>query len=79
MIICMHQIAIRVNKYQLRESQRYMTFQSRFSIFCSIALSVSVTELPRTPMLRTFGPITFVYQRNFSPSVEPQCLLQYIL
>ena len=54
MIICMHQLAIRVNKYQLRESQCYMTLQSCFSIFYSIALGVSVTELPRTPILRTF-------------------------
>ena len=54
MIICMHQIAIPVNKYQLRGSQRYMTFQSCFSIFCSIALGVPVTDLPRTPILRTF-------------------------
>jgi len=54
MIISMHQLAIRVNKYQLRESQMYMTFQSCFSIFCSIVLGVSVTELPRTPILRTF-------------------------
>jgi hypothetical protein len=54
LILFMHQIATRVNKYQLRESQRYLTFQSCFSILFSIALGVSVTELPRTSILRTF-------------------------
>jgi hypothetical protein len=54
MVICMHHIAIRVNKCQLRESQRYMTFLSCFSLFSSIALGMSVTELPRTSILRAF-------------------------
>jgi len=53
-VMFMHHIAIRVNKYQLRESQRYMTLQSCFSIFISIALGVSVRELPRTSVLRSF-------------------------
>jgi len=32
-------------------------------------------------MLKTVfeGLIIFVYQRNFSPSVETQCLLHYVL
>jgi len=54
LILFMHHIATLVNKYQLRESQRYLTFQSCFFIFSSIALGVSVTELPRTSTLRTF-------------------------
>jgi len=54
LVICMHRIAIRVYKYHLRESQRYMTFQSCFFIACSIGLGVSVPELPRTTILRTF-------------------------
>jgi len=53
-VMFMHHIAIRVNKYQLRESQRYMTLQSCFSILISIALGVSVRELPRTSILRSF-------------------------
>ena len=36
LVMFMYRIAIRVNKYQLRESQRYMTFQSCFSIFFSV-------------------------------------------
>ena len=53
-VICMRDIAIGINKYQHRESQRYTTFQSCFSILASIALGVSVPELPRTSLLRTF-------------------------
>jgi hypothetical protein len=41
MLMCMHHIAIRVNKYELRESLRYMTLQSCFSIFTSIAIVVA--------------------------------------
>jgi hypothetical protein len=53
-IMFMQYIAICVNKYQLRESQRYMTFQSCYSIVISIALGVPVTELPRTSVLRSY-------------------------
>jgi hypothetical protein len=58
MIIFMRYIAIRVSKYQLRESHKYMTFESCFSIIFSIGVGVPVTELPRTSVLRTF---VFVY------------------
>jgi len=61
LVIFMYCIAIRVNKYQLRESQKYMTFQSCLFILSSIALGVSVRELPRTSVLRTFVFLHITY------------------
>jgi hypothetical protein len=49
-----HRIAVCANKYQLRESHQYMNFESCLYICISITLGVSVTELPRTSVLRTF-------------------------
>jgi hypothetical protein len=53
-VIFMRHVAIRLNNYQLRESHKYMTLESCLSIFLSIAFGVSVAELPRTSVLRTF-------------------------
>ena len=66
LVMITRRIAILLNKYELRESQRYMTFQSCFSILASIAFGVSVTELPRTTVLRTFVFLHIIFSLSMS-------------
>jgi hypothetical protein len=44
LVMFMRHVAIRVTKYQIRESHRYTTFKSCLTIHFSIAFVVSVTD-----------------------------------